>query len=465
MIRKALTIAGSDSGGGAGIQADLKTFAALGVHGLCVITSVTAQNTYEVRAVFDLPLEMIKAQFEAVVDDIGVDAAKTGMLNRKEVVELVAQLVKNYNIPTVVDPVMVAKSGAPLLREDAVESLVKHLIPVATVVTPNKFEAEKITGITIKSVDDAKKAAKAIVEDLGARAAVVKGGHIEGENSIDILYVDGVFRELRGARVPTKNTHGTGCSFSAAIAAELAKGKPVVEAVRIAKEFITKAIEYSLSIGRGYGPVNPTAWIYVPAEKFYVLENLRKAVELVEENSEYIYPLIPEVGMNIAMALPKPYTRTLNDVAAIPGRIVKIGNKVKAVAPPDFGVSKHMAKAILTVMQFDDRIRAAANLKYSEEFVEIAKKLGFSVSFYDRTQEPPEIKTVEGASIPWGIEQAIKAVGGKVPDIIYHRGDWGKEPMINIFGETAVDVVNKLLTIARKIKNKTSNDFVSTYIR
>ncbi len=452
MIKKALTIAGSDSSGGAGIQADLKTFTALGVHGLSVITSITAQNTYEVKAVFDLPLEMIKAQFEAVVEDMGVDAAKTGMLNRREVVELVANLVKNYGIPTVVDPVMVAKSGAPLLKEDAVESLIKYLIPVAIVVTPNKFEAEKITGINIKSVDDAKRAAKAIVEELGAKAAVVKGGHLEGDESVDILFVDGVFREFRSRRIPTKNTHGTGCSFSAAIAAELAKGKPIIEAVKIAKEFITKAVEYSLNIGKGYGPVNPTAWIYIPAEKYQVLENLRKAVELIEENSDYISPLVPEVGMNIAMALPKPYAKTVNDVAAIPGRIVRVGNKVKAVAPPDFGASKHMAKAILTVMKFDDRIRAAANIKFSKEVVETAKKLGFTISSYDRSQEPPEIKAVEGASIPWGIEQAIKAVGSRVPDVVYHRGDWGKEPMVNIFGETALDTVYKVLAIARELK-------------
>jgi len=452
LIKKALTIAGSDSSGGAGIQADLKTFTALGVHGLSVITSITAQNTYEVKAVFDLPLEMIKAQFEAVVEDMGVDAAKTGMLNRREVVELVANLVKNYGIPTVVDPVMVAKSGAPLLKEDAVESLIKYLIPVAIVVTPNKFEAEKITGINIKSVDDAKRAAKAIVEELGAKAAVVKGGHLEGDESVDILFVDGVFREFRSRRIPTKNTHGTGCSFSAAIAAELAKGKPIIEAVKIAKEFITKAVEYSLNIGKGYGPVNPTAWIYIPAEKYQVLENLRKAVELIEENSDYISPLVPEVGMNIAMALPKPYAKTVNDVAAIPGRIVRVGNKVKAVAPPDFGASKHMAKAILTVMKFDDRIRAAANIKFSKEVVETAKKLGFTISSYDRSQEPPEIKAVEGASIPWGIEQAIKAVGSRVPDVVYHRGDWGKEPMVNIFGETALDTVYKVLAIARELK-------------
>ena len=450
MVRRALTIAGSDSGGGAGIQADLKTFAALGVHGLCVITAITAQNTYEVRAVHDVPLDIIRSQFEAVVEDIGVDAAKTGMLSRKEVVELVASLIKSYGIPTVVDPVMFAKSGAPLLKEDAVESLIRYLIPVATVVTPNRFEAERITGVQLRSTEDAKRAAKIIVEDLGARAAVVKGGHIEGDESVDVLYVDGVFREFRSRRVQTKATHGTGCSFSAAIAAELAKGRGIPEAVKIAKEFVTVAIEYGLEIGRGHGPVNPTAWLYIPAEKYRVLENLRKAVEVVEQNSDIILPLVPEVSMNIAMALPKPYAKSVRDVAAVPGRIVRAGNKVKAVMPPDFGVSRHLARAVLTAMKYDERVRAVANVRFDEELVEIAKNLGYTVSFYDRSREPPEIKSVEGMSISWGIEEAVKAAGGRVPDIVYHRGDWGKEPMINIFGETATDVVNKVLALAKE---------------
>ncbi|MEM4694628.1 MAG: bifunctional hydroxymethylpyrimidine kinase/phosphomethylpyrimidine kinase [Ignisphaera sp.] len=450
-MKKALTIAGSDSGGGAGIQADLKTFAALGVHGMSVITSVTAQNTYEVRAVHDIPLDIIKAQFEAVVEDIGVDAAKTGMLSRYEVVELVSSLIKSYSIPVVVDPVMVAKSGAPLLKENAVEALIKYLIPIATVVTPNRFEAEKLTSIAIKSIDDAKRAARKIVEDLGARAAIVKGGHIEGEESIDILYVDGVYREFRAKRIETRNTHGTGCSFSAAIAAELAKGKNIVEAVKTAKEFITIAIEHGLPIGKGHGPVNPMAWLYIPAERYKVLEDLKKAIDILEANSNIVVPLIPEVGMNIAVSLPKPYARSLNDVAAIPGRIVRAGNKIKVVSSPEFGASKHMARAILKAIEYNENVRAVANIKFSERIIEIARELGFTVAFYDRSKEPPEIKSIEGGSIPWGIEQAIKMLNNKVPDIVYHRGDWGKEPMINIFGRTATEVVEKMLILAEKL--------------
>jgi len=245
-IPRALTIAGSDSGGGAGIEADLKTFAALGVHGMAAITSVTAQNTLEVRLAYDLPPEVVVAQIEAVADDIGVDAAKTGMLSNSGIIEAVARTVKKYGFPLIVDPVMIAKSGAPLLRPEAMDSLIKFIIPIAYIVTPNRYEAERLTGISIKSLDDAKKAAKYIVEELGAHAAIVKGGHLDGDYSVDVLYYEGRFKEFRAPRITDGCYHGTGCAFSAAITAEIAKGKNIDEAVRIAKEFITKAINYGM---------------------------------------------------------------------------------------------------------------------------------------------------------------------------------------------------------------------------
>ncbi|HID40729.1 MAG TPA: bifunctional hydroxymethylpyrimidine kinase/phosphomethylpyrimidine kinase, partial [Pyrodictium sp.] len=193
-IAVALTIARSDSGGGAGIEADLKTFAALGVHGVVAITSVTAQNTLGVYAVQDIPPKIVAKQIEAVAEDMGVDAAKTGMLSSSEIIVAVASTLRRYDFPLVIDPVMVAKSGAPLLRPDAVETLVKELIPRATLVTPNKMEAEKLAGIMIKSLDDARRAARRIVEEYGAEAAIVKGGHLDGDESVDVLYYRGRYR-------------------------------------------------------------------------------------------------------------------------------------------------------------------------------------------------------------------------------------------------------------------------------
>jgi hydroxymethylpyrimidine kinase/phosphomethylpyrimidine kinase len=255
-IPVALTIAGSDSGGGAGIQADLKTFAALGVHGTSAITAITAQNTVTVTDIFEVPSAIVVAQIEAVVVDLGVQSAKTGMLASSEIIEAVAMAIEAYGIPNlVVDPVMVAKGGAKLLRDDAISALLTRLLPLAAVITPNLPEAEVILGRSIKTIAERKEAARALVA-LGPRAAVVKGGH--SRDDVTDVYWDGSeMVELRGTRVQTGNTHGSGCVFSAAIAAGLAKGLDPLTAVRQAKEFISKAIEHALDIGQGHGPVNP----------------------------------------------------------------------------------------------------------------------------------------------------------------------------------------------------------------
>jgi hydroxymethylpyrimidine kinase/phosphomethylpyrimidine kinase len=253
----ALTIAGSDSGGGAGIQADLKTFAALGVHGTSAITAITAQNTLGVTEIHEVPPGMVQAQIEAVMADIGAAAAKTGMLSSAAIIEVVCAAILVHNIRNlVVDPVMVAKGGARLLRDDAVDVMRRRLLPLAAVVTPNLPEAEVLLGRPIRTIDERRQAARDLV-GLGAHAAVVKGGHAEGQLAID-HYFDGVqLVELQSPRIDTTNTHGSGCVFSAAIAAALAKGSDPLAAVHEAKEFITGAIERSLEVGRGHGPVNP----------------------------------------------------------------------------------------------------------------------------------------------------------------------------------------------------------------
>jgi hydroxymethylpyrimidine/phosphomethylpyrimidine kinase len=254
----ALTIAGSDSGGGAGIQADLKTFAALGVHGTSAITAITAQNTLGVTDILELPPALIRAQIAAVVDDIGVVAAKTGMLSSSAIIEMVAQAVRDFHLSAlVVDPVMVAKGGARLLREEAVDALRTTLVPLAAVITPNLPEAEVLLGRRIQTLDERRRAARQLVA-LGARAAVVKGGHAEGD-AIDVFCDGSQTVDIPGERVATSNTHGSGCVFSAAIAAGLARGLAPLQAVREAKTFITQAIRDSLEIGHGHGPVNPMA--------------------------------------------------------------------------------------------------------------------------------------------------------------------------------------------------------------
>jgi hydroxymethylpyrimidine/phosphomethylpyrimidine kinase len=252
----ALTVAGSDSGGGAGIQADLKTFAALGVHGTSVITAITAQNTVTVTDILELPVALIRAQIDAVVEDLPISAAKTGMLASAEIIEAVAAALAAHRIENlVVDPVMVAKGGARLLRADAVAALQARLLPLAAVLTPNLPEAEVLLGRSIATLEERRQAARDLLA-LGPRAVVVKGGHAEGD-AVDIYWDGREWAELQAARIATANSHGSGCVFSAAIAAGLARGLEPLAAVRAAKEFVTGAIEFSLELGHGHGPVNP----------------------------------------------------------------------------------------------------------------------------------------------------------------------------------------------------------------
>ncbi len=252
----AMTVAGSDSGGGAGIQADLKTFAALGVYGTSAITAITAQNTLRVTAVQELPPEMVTAQIDAVVADIGADAVKTGMLASSVIIEAVAASVRDHRLDRlVVDPVMVAKGGDRLLREDAVEALQTQLIPLALVVTPNIPEAQVLLGRHIASVAEAREAAREIVEGLGARSAVVKGGHLEGP-AVDVFYDGRDYLEVTAERLQTTSTHGTGCTFASAIAAHLALGRAPAEAVRRAKRYVTHALRAAAPIGHGHGPLH-----------------------------------------------------------------------------------------------------------------------------------------------------------------------------------------------------------------
>jgi hydroxymethylpyrimidine/phosphomethylpyrimidine kinase len=257
-LKVVLTIAGSDSGGGAGIQADLKTFAAHGVHGACALTAVTAQNSLHVLEAYALEPRLVVAQIEAVASDMTVAAAKTGMLANRGIVEAVAAAVRRNHIPhLVVDPVMVAKGGDALLDAGAVRAYVEALLPAASVVTPNLPEAGALLGRPIQTLDDMRVAAREL-KALGPAAVVVKGGHLEGD-AVDVFFDGERMEELSVPRIPTANTHGTGCTFAAAVAARLGRGEALLEAVRGAKEFVTDAIRASYRIGSGPGPVDPWA--------------------------------------------------------------------------------------------------------------------------------------------------------------------------------------------------------------
>lgn len=451
MIPRALTIAGVDSGGGAGIAADLKTFAALQVHGLVAVTSITAQNTLGVFGIHDIPPQMVELQIDVVAEDIGVDAAKTGMLSNPGIVRSVARSVKRHGFPLVVDPVIFAKSGDRLLVEEAVEVMAKELLPLAKVVTPNRFEAEKLSGIKIEGFEDAEKAGKIIRERYGPEAVVVKGGHLSGDMSIDVvIHGSGNVMRLEGPRIDGC-THGTGCSFSAAIAAYIARGEDLLDAIKKAKEFITIAIERSYRVGKGHCPVNPTAYLELDAERYRAERLVEEAVAIIEGRGEDVAKLIPEVQSNLVYALPHYLAKSPRDVIAIPGRIVNYMGRARASGPPRPGASSHVARGVLAAMEAYPEYRSAINIRYIPGLEDIASKAGFKLSWYNRREEPEDVKKKEGATIPWGVRTAISRAG-MMPDIIIDYGDFGKEPGAKIFGKDPLDVVYKLLRLVDELK-------------
>lgn len=255
-LKIAITIAGSDSSGGAGIQADIKTFQAHGVYAASAITAVTVQNTQKVYDIQEIRPNIVAGQIQCLFDDMDIHAVKIGMVSSIVLIETIADTLSANSLPPVVlDPVMISKSGYSLLKEDARKALIQYLFPLADVVTPNLFEAKVLVQRDIQTLDDMKDAAK-IIRDLGAKKVVVKGGHLAGEKAVDILYDGVTFQELSSERFHTPHTHGTGCTFSSAIAANLALGKSFFEAVTLAKTYITGAIQHGLNLGQGHGPTH-----------------------------------------------------------------------------------------------------------------------------------------------------------------------------------------------------------------
>jgi len=442
MIPRVLTVAGSDSGGGAGIQADLNTITALGGFGMTVITTLTAQNTCGVTGIHEVPADFVAQQMEAVLADIGADALKTGMLGNAAVVRVVAQLIRKHRVSkVVVDPVLRATSGISLLSPEAVAVLKKELIPLAAIITPNLAESEILTQKKIKGLPAMREAAVRI-HQMGAKNVLIKGGHLAGE-PVDILFTGRRFHELKGERVGTSHTHGTGCVTSAAIAVELAKGSSTLEAVEKAKAFVTSALQFSLPLGQGVGPVNPQAWAARESERYQVMQKLKKAWQTLQEKK--VGHLFPEVQSNLGYAL--PYPRGPEDVAAFPGRFVRMGREVLKVADPEFGASRHIAQIILTAMKYDPARRSAMNVRYGEDILLRAQKAGLAIGHFDRQDEPARVRKQEGASLSWGVQQVLQKAK-RIPDLIFDRGGMGKEPMIRVLGCDPEEVVGKVILLS-----------------
>lgn len=430
-MRTALTVAGSDSGGGAGIQADLKSFAAVGVHGCSVVTCVTAQNTRRVTSIFPLPVREVRAQLDAVRSDIAVHAAKTGMLYSAEIVRAVADGMPP-RIPLVVDPVMVATVGANLRAKGFRDALCDRLLPRAALVTPNLFEASELAGFGVETVDEMRRAAQEIAA-MGARAVLVKGGHGKGK-LVDILY-DGRFREFRSPRFD-KELHGSGCALASSTAAYLALGKSLRTAVSEARRRIQAGFLASYRVGRGVEVIN-SHWS--PDRH----ETWRSVMDGAEVLVRTLTPAwVPEVGSNIAYALPA--ADSAEDVCALRGRIHRVGGGLAMTGSADFGASRHVARVVLAAMGFDPSMRSAVNLKYTHQNLRRLERAGFRLGTFDRSRQPEGTSTME-----WGTAEAILA-RGRMPDAIYDPGSVGKEGMIRVLGRTPEEVVRKVRRIVRR---------------
>ncbi len=439
-MKKVMTIAGMDSGGGAGIAADLKTFSVLGVHGTGVVTSLTAQNTRGVFSSFEIPPKFIMEQFEAVVEDIRIDYVKTGMLSSPDIVRTVAHLIQKEKLPLVIDPVISAEAGGRLLNDDALKVMIDELIPLCDVITPNVPEGERLSGTKITSMSDVQKAAK-IIHDLGAEAVIITGGHLDGT---DVLYSNGEFTFARGELIKA-GTHGSGCTHSAVITALLSKGVPLIEALQYAREFVGQAIRRSVSIGSGSSAVNQAGYILEEAERYRIIKNVEEALEIIKARGDFS-SLIPEVGCNIAMGIEN--ASSISDVAAVSGRIVNLKGLPHAVGCVAFGASSHIARIILTAMQYDGQFRAAMNIRYSEDAIMACENLDFEIASFSREEEPEAASTME-----WSVTE-IFGRKGKKPEIVYDIGGFGKEAMIRILGHKATDVAGKAVCILDVIKKK-----------
>jgi hydroxymethylpyrimidine kinase/phosphomethylpyrimidine kinase len=436
-----LTIAGSDSGGGAGIQADLKTIEATGGFGTSAVTAVTAQNTTGVASSHVLPLEELEAQLDAVLSDFDVRAAKTGMLATAEVVETVADYAADFEFPLVVDPVMVAATGDRLLTE-AAEEAYEDLIAEATVVTPNADEAAVLTDVEPEDEAGARLAGQRVLT-MGADAALVKGGHIPGDEVLDVLVTEEAIETARHPRIDTDATHGSGCTLSAAIATRLARGEPLVDAVGRSVDFMERAVRYHHDVGRGPGAVHHLVDLRNDAARDETAERVTDIVEwFVEEN---VRPLVPEVGMNVVAAT--PYAEEPGDAAAVDGRITKTLDGIAPNRGVRFGASSHVARFLLGAREYHPRFRFAVNCRFDEDVEAALSSLGWSVAEYDRSEEPDDAD----GTMEWAASEVF-ATDMVPPVAVVDRGAVGKEPITKLLAGDGRTVAERVVELRDELE-------------
>jgi len=438
-MKNILTIAGYDPSSGAGVSKDLDTFFSLGCHGLSVPTCFVVQGPRGVRDIQPIPLDQFASMLRVVEEEVAVDGVKIGVVWDSPYIEMISSFLKKLKgKPVVVDPIYAAKNGRKLITEEGLNCLVKKIFPLTTLLTPNLGEASLLTGKKIKTLDEAKSCAKELIR-LGPRAVVVKGGHLKGA-PVDVFFDGQDIFVWEKPRI-NRQVHGTGCLFSSLLAAFLTNGYALEEAFLAAEKEMEQALEknYFIATSNGYSYSSPTLIKASLAERWQVVASLRQAAEkLLELNP---VELIPEVQMNIGYALPQ--AERVEEVAAFPGRISQSRGKILFKGEPQFGASSHVARLILAMMKHFPQLRACANLRYAQAYVDKARKKNYKVVFFDRRKEPPRLKQAEGKSLDFLMESILKKMD-QPPDFIYDRGDVGKEPIIRCFARDPLELLEKI---------------------
>ncbi len=436
----ALTVAGSDSGGGAGIQADVTTMEARGAYATSVVTAATAQNTTGVASTHVLPTDEVAAQLSAVLGDFAVGAAKTGMLATEAIVETVTERVRDATFPVVVDPVMVAASGDRLLDPSA-ERAYEDLVAEAALVTPNVDEAAVLTGVDVTDVDDARAAARELV-DAGAEAALVTGGHLDGGTVRDVLVTADGERAFETDRVAGAATHGSGCTLSAGIAARLAGGATVDDAVAAELDAMARAVRYAYDVGEGPGAVQGMAPLRARAGREETARAVRSVVDrLVAAEAA---GLVPEVGTNVAGAT--PFAESTDEVAGVDGRIAATIDGVAPTGDVRFGASDHLARFLLGAREYHPELRFAINCRHDDATRAALEELGWDVARYDRSDQSPETRQREGSTMAWAARESLSDRDAP-PVAVTDPGADGKEPMCKLLAADAETLADRALDL------------------
>jgi len=429
-----LSIGGSDPSSGAGIQSDIKTFHSLNVYGLTVITAITSQNTSNFGMIEPVSQKILKNQLSAVISDFKIDGIKIGMVYNSKIIKTIYSVLKNIKIPIILDPVIKSTTGGLLIEKTAIIDFKKFLIPLATVITPNKFEAEVLSEIKINSKKSMYKAAQKI-QNMGAKNIVITGVETKKGQISDFILEEKKQYIVEGKKI-LKINHGSGCNYSSSLLFALTSGKQLKNAVKFSKQFTYNSIKNAKKIGHG---ISITQIKNVDPIYLELTQGINKFLEI-----KNIYKYIPECQTNFIFSKKNP--KSIKDILGISGRIVKTGNTITVAGDLSYGGSKHVAAALITVNKKYPDICSAINLKYDKKTILKLKKQRWSISSYDRSIEPNNVKNQEGSSIRWGVKYAIKNLK-ESPDAIYHKGDFGKEPMIIIFAKTPTDMIKKILKL------------------